>query len=203
MSRPPFKINLSSHRGVPVGTLRIAMLSLSLIFVALFVWDFQRLHEVMADTEFAEQGLTRARDQDSRLQAEARAEGLDLSDAAVEGMAKQVAFANQLIAKRAFSWTHFLGDLEEAVPSRIAINNVRLDAKEYSIALSGAASSLKDLTALIISLEDHPAFEDVALIQHQVQDNALVEFRLTVRYTGSKRPQPATSSPQKTPAGPH
>jgi hypothetical protein len=203
MSRPPFKINLSSHRGVPVGALRIAMLSLSLIFVALFVWDFQRLHEVMADTEFAEQGLTRARDQDSRLQAEARAEGLDLSDAAVEGMAKQVTFANQLIAKRAFSWTHFLGDLEEAVPPRIAINNVRLDAKEYSIALSGAASSLKDLTALIISLEDHPAFEDVALIQHQVQDNALVEFRLTVRYTDSKRPQSATSSPQKTPAGPH
>jgi hypothetical protein len=203
MSRLPFKINLSSHRGVPVGVLRVAVLSLSLVFVALFVWDFQRLHEVVADTGFAEQGLTRARDQDQRLQAEARAEGLDLSDAAVQGMAKQVAFANELIAKRAFSWTHFLGDLEEAVPPRIAINNVRLDTKESSIALSGAASSLKDLTALIISLEDHPAFEDVALLQHQVQDNALVEFRLTVRYTDSKHPQPATPSPQKPPTVAH
>lgn len=203
MSRPPFKINLSSHRGVSVGALRIGMLLLSLAFVALFVWDFQRLHEVMADTEFAEQGLGRARDQDNRLQAEARAEGLDLSDAAVDGMAKQVAFANQLIAKRAFSWTHFLSDLEEAVPPHIAINNVRLDAKESSIALGGAASSLKDLTALIIGLEDHPAFEDVALMQHHVQDNALIEFRLTVRYTDNKHPQPAASSPQKTPAGQH
>ena len=199
MTRHPFKINLSSHRGVPVGALRVAVLTLSLAFVALFVWDFQRLHEVAADTEFAEQGLLRAREQDRRLQAEARAEGLDLSDAAVEGMAKQVAFANQLIAKRAFSWTHMLGDLEEAVPPRIAINNIRLDTKDSTIALSGAASSLKDLTALIINLEDHPAFEDVALIQHQVQETALVEFRLTVRYTDSKHAVPATPTPPTAP----
>jgi len=196
MSRHPFRINLSSHREMHAGALRLALMLLSLAFIGLFAWDYQRLQEVQAETGVAEQALVRARDQDRRLQADARAEGLDLSDPALQRMAKDVAFANQLIAKRAFSWTHFLGDLEEAIPPRVAINTVRLDIKESAIALNGTASSLKDLTALIISLEDHPAFHDAVLTQHHVQDNTLVDFILTVRYTDITVSQPPKSSTQ-------
>src|SRR5437763_9527764 len=147
MSRHLFRINLSSHREMYAGTLRLGLMLLSLAFIGLFAWDFQRLQEVQAQTAVAEQALVRDRDQDRRLQADAHAAGLDLSDAALQRMAKDVAFANQLIAKRAFSWTHFLGDLEGAIPPRVAINSVRLDVKDSAIALSGTASSLKDLTA--------------------------------------------------------
>ena len=193
MSRHPFRINLSSHREMHAGALRLGLILLSLAFIGLLAWDYQRLQEVQAETAVAEQALVRARDQDRRLQADGRAEGLDLSDPALQRMAKDVAFANQLIAKRAFSWTHFLGDLEEAIPPRVAINNVRLDTKESAIALNGTASSLKDLTALIISLEDHPAFHDAVLAQHHVQDDTLVDFTLTVRYTDITISQPSKS----------
>jgi len=176
------------------GALRLGLMLLSLAFIGLFAWDYQRFQEVQAETGVAEQALVRARDQDRRLQADGRAEGLDLSDPALQRMAKDVAFANQLIAKRAFSWTHFLGDLEEAIPPRVAISSVRLDIKESAIALNGTASSLKDLTALIISLEDHPAFHDAVLAQHRVQDNTLVDFTLTVRYTDSVLSQAPKSS---------
>jgi len=194
MSRHPFRINLSSHREMHAGALRLGLMLLSLAFIGLFAWDYQRLQDVQAETAVAEQALVRARDQDRRLQADGRAEGLDLSDPALQRMVKDVAFANQLIAKRAFSWTHFLGDLEEAIPPRVAINSVRLDIKESAIALNGTASSLKDLTALIISLEDHPAFHDAVLSQHHVQDNTLVDFTLTVRYTDSVLSQSPKSS---------
>ena len=195
MSRHPFKINLSSHREMYAGALRLGLMLLSLAFIGLFAWDYQRLQEVQAETAVAEQALVRARDQDRRLQTDGRAEGLDLSDSALQHMAKDVAFANQLIAKRAFSWTHFLGDLEEAIPPHVAINSVKLDIKASAIALNGTASSLKDLTALIISLEDHPAFHDVVLAQHHVQDNTLADFTLTVGYTDSTVSQPPKSSP--------
>src|SRR5437660_7055174 len=196
MSRHPFRINLSSHREMHAGALRLGLVLLSLAFIGLFAWDYQRFQEVQAETGVAEQALVRARDQDRRLQADGRAEGLDLSDPALQRMAKDVAFANQLIAKRAFSWTHFLGDLEEAIPPRVAISSVRLDIKESAIALNGTASSLKDLTALIISLEDHHAFHDAVLAQHHVQDNTLVDFTLTVRYADSILSQPPKSSTQ-------
>lgn len=171
------------------GALRLGLMLLSLAFIGLLAWDFQRFKEVQAQTDMAEQALVRARDQDHRLQVEGRAQGLDLSDSALQRMTKDVAFANQLIAKRSFSWTHFLGDLEEAIPPRVAIQSVRLDIKESSIALTGAAASLKDLTTLIIGLEDHPAFHDAVLAQHHVQDNTLVDFNLTVRYTDVTRAQ--------------
>ena len=95
MSRHLFRINLSSHREMYAGTLRLGLMLLSLAFIGLFAWDFQRLQEVQAQTAVAEQALVKARDQDRRLQADAHAEGLDLSDAALQRMAKDVAFANQ------------------------------------------------------------------------------------------------------------
>jgi len=97
-------------------------------------------------------------------------------------LAAQVGFANDLIAKRVFSWTRFLSDLEETVPPRVSINSIRIDFKDAIIAIGGSALSLKDLTAFIISLEDHRAFKDAALLQHRVRDNDIVEFSLTVRY---------------------
>ena len=202
MSRHPFRINLSSHREMHAGALRLGLMLLSITFIGLLAWDYQRLQEIQAETTVAEQALVRAREQDRRLQADGRAEGLDLSDPALQRMTKDVAFANQLIAKRAFSWTHFLGDLEEAIPPRVAINSVRLDIKESAISLNGTASSLKDLTALIISLEDHPAFHDAVLAQHHVQDDTLVDFTLTVRYTDIILSQRSESSTPNSEQGP-
>jgi len=200
MSSRPFQINLSSHRGMYGSALRLGLMLVSLGFIGLLAWDFERLQDIQAKTESAERALIQARDHDKRVQTEAQAAGMDLSDSALEHMARDVAFANQLIAKRTFSWTHFLGDLEEVIPPRIAINNVKLDAKESSIALNGLAVSLKDLATLIMSLLDHRSFQDPVLKQHSVLDNTLVEFILTVRYNhvaSSQPSQPSKSSAKK------
>ena len=198
MTSRPFNINLSIHREMYAGALRLALMVLSVTFIGLLAWEVQRLEDVEAMTGRGEQALIRAVDQDRRVQVEGRAEGLDLSDTALQRLARDVAFANQLIAKRAFSWTHFLGDLEEAIPLGVSINSIKLDPKESIIALTGSAVSLKDLTTMIISLEDHAAFHDAVLLQHRVQDSTLVEFNVTVHYTdvtGSQRPSP---TPKKT-----
>jgi len=50
--------------------------------------------------------------------------------------------------------------------------------------------SLRDLTAFIISLEDHPAFMGAVLIRHRVLESDAVEFGLKVRYL-SGTPAPA------------
>ena len=198
MSRHPFRINLSSHREMYAGALRLGLMLLSLAFIGLFAWDLQRLQDVQAMTGRAEQALVRAAEQDSRVQVEGRAEGLDLSDAALQRLPRDVAFANQLIAKRAFSWTHFLGDLEKAIPPGVSINSIRLDPKESIIALTGSAASLKDLTTLIISLEDHAAFHDAVLLQYRVQDNTLVDFNVTVHYTDVTASQTVRPTPKNT-----
>jgi hypothetical protein len=194
----PFNINLSIHREMYAGALRLVLMLLSVTFIGLLAWDLHHLQDVQAMTERGEQALVRAADQDRRMQVDGRAEGLDLSDAALQRLPRDVAFANQLITKRAFSWTHFLGDLEEAIAPGVSINSIRLDLKESIIALTGSAVSLKDLATLIIGLEDHPAFHDALLLQHRVQDNSLVDFNITVHYMDVAASRPPSAMPKKT-----
>jgi hypothetical protein len=129
---------------------------------------------------------------------EAKLAGHDLSDERLKNLDAEVSFTNQMVAKRAFSWTRFLRDLEEAVPPRVSIGSVGLSFKDgvSTISLTGSALALRDLTALVNGLEGHSAFRQVVLSHHQtqgppekpgdqsrdVEGARQVEFSLTVTY---------------------
>jgi hypothetical protein len=180
-----FRINLSSHPGRHVAVMHAALAVVSLLFIGLIAWDWQEVKNMREQARSVEQAIQRVREQDQQLQSQARTEMMDLSDAVLQKLPRDVAFANQVIARRAFSWTHFLHDLEDAVPGGIAIHNIKVDVKTSAIALGGSALGLKELTALIISLEDHPAFKQAVLGQHHTRDSGQVDFGLTVRYQRS------------------
>ena len=126
--------------------------------------------------------LERVRQQDQQLVAEAAQEGIDLSEGAMRQLPAEVALANQLLEKRTFSWTAFLAGLEQALPPRLALSSVRLESGGSLVHLTGTATSLEDLTAFTVGLQDHPKFKDPVLAQHRVTASGLVEFDVTVRY---------------------
>jgi Tfp pilus assembly protein PilN len=130
-----------------------------------------------------EPALVRVREQDRRLQAESGKAGMDVSDATIKALPIQVAFANQLVAKRSFSWTTFLTNLEETVPTKVSIHSIRVEAKASVIRLAGAAKTLQDVTQFARQLEDHPVFANPVLLQHRAQEDGHIEFDLTVTYT--------------------
>jgi type IV pilus assembly protein PilN len=141
---------------------------------------FRDLHELQAR-------LDQARLHDQQLMSEARGEGIDLSEAVLRQLPGEVALANQLLAKRNFSWTQFLSGLEEAIPARVSIKGVRLDSGSAVIHMTGAAVSVEDVTALTLKLQSHPVFHDPVLDQHHIGSDGLVEFDLKLKY----RPQGA------------
>ena len=165
-----------------------ARAGLALICVALAIWvswsaaealwAFQNLHEIQAR-------LDEARAQDQQLVREAREEGIELSEAIVRQLPGEVALANQLLAKRNFSWTQFLSGLEEAIPPRVSIKGVRLDPGSAVIHITGAAVTVEDVTALALKFQSHALFHDPVLGQHHSGSDGLVEFDLTLKY----RPQ--------------
>jgi Tfp pilus assembly protein PilN len=114
--------------------------------------------------------------------AEARREGIDLSEEALKRLPIEVELANQLLRQRAFSWTRFLTELEQAIPSRLALSSVRLDPDGTMVRLTGTAMSLEDITAFTIGLRDHATFKDPNLAQHRVGPNGQVEFDVTLQY---------------------
>jgi Tfp pilus assembly protein PilN len=180
-------VDLSGSRYAYLGRVCAALALVSLLLAGLIVWNVQEARAIRTQAMDIEHALARVQEHDRQVQLRGQMEGVDLSDAAMGRLTAQVAFANDVVAKRAFSWTRFLGDLEAAVPPRVSINSIRLDFKDAVITMAGSALSLKDLTTFIVGLEDHRAFKEAHLLHHRVEDNDVVVFSLTVRYQSQAR----------------
>ena len=182
-----FQLELASRARRYVAPTRIVLQAAAIALGLLVSWNvvqawltFQHLREVQARLEDA-------REQNRQLLKDAQAEGFDLSEAALRRLPAEVALANQLLAKRNFSWTHFLSGLEEAIPPRVSITGVRLDPASAVIHMTGAAATVEDVTALTLKLQSHPVFHDPVLGQHHLGSDGLVEFDLKLKYRPQER----------------
>ncbi|HVG01292.1 MAG TPA: PilN domain-containing protein [Nitrospira sp.] len=177
-----FAINLSSRYRWYLAPARLVIMLVAGIIGVAILWDISRVWLAWQDVESMESALTQVLDRDRELLKEAQQEGIDLSDAALQLLPKEIEFANQLIEKRGFSWTKFLTELERAIPQRIALNSIRLDPGNATIMLTGSAKALEDVTTLTVTFQDHPQFREPVLGQHRDMGNGLVEFDLSIKY---------------------
>jgi hypothetical protein len=177
-----FVVNLSRRYRWYIGPARVLIVAISAVLCLIMLWDLRQAWDIGQDNEAMTATLARVREQDRELLAKVSRQGMDLSDSAIQMLPKEVAFANQLIAKRGFSWTRFLSELEQSIPPRIAVNSIRLDPASSVVHLTGSALNLEDVTALTVTFQDHARFKDPVLGQHRDVGNGLVEFDLSLRY---------------------
>jgi hypothetical protein len=182
-----FHLQLASRHRPYLAPLRVLLKATTVGLIVWACWStaeallaFQGLHETEAR-------LNQARAQDQQLIDEARAAGIDLSEAALRQLPGEVALANQLLTKRNFSWTQFLSGLEEAIPARVSIKSVRLDPASAVIHMTGAAVTVEDVTGFTLKLQSHPVFHDPVLGQHHLGGDGLVEFDLMLKYRPRER----------------
>ena len=177
-----FAFNLSSRYRWYLAPARLVIMLLAGVIAVAMLWDISRAWLAWHEVESKEAALRQVQDRDRELLKEAQQEGIDLSEAALVVLPKEVEFANQLIEKRNFSWTKFLTELERAIPPRIAVNSIRLDPANATIMLTGSAKALEDVTSLTVTFQDHPQFREPVLGQHRDMGNGLVEFDLSIKY---------------------
>lgn len=177
-----FQVNLS-HRFRPrVVLLRLILIGSCTLLVLGNCWNVTQAILTYQAYSSIHAELDRIRQQDLALVAEAQHEGIDLSEESLERLPFEVEFANQLLEKRAFSWTKFLTELEQAIPSRLGLSSVRLDQAGTMVRLTGTAMSLEDITSFTVGLQDHATFQDPILSQYRVGPSGWVEFDITLRY---------------------
>lgn len=182
-SRDEFYINLSSRYRSVMSPIRAALVAGCVCLALGIVWSIGQAVLGYRDARTVSVELERVLQQDTQLIAEARQDGIDLSEGILQGLPVEVDLANQLIEKRAFSWTKFLTGLEQAIPPRLVLSSVRLEQGGTRVHLLGSAVNLEDITAFTVGLQDHPTFKDPVLAQHRVGTNGLVEFDVTLRYS--------------------
>jgi Tfp pilus assembly protein PilN len=177
-----FQINLSRRYRPVVVPLRLLLIGSCILLVIGICWNLGQAILTYQGSLTIQAELDRVRQQDLDLIAEARHEGIDLSEEALKRLPFEVELANQLLGKRTFSWTKFLTELEQAIPSHLALSSVRLDQAGTMVRLTGTATSFEDITAFTVGLQNHPTFKDPILAQHRVGPNGLVEFDVTLQY---------------------
>lgn len=182
-----FQIELGSRHRAYVAPARLVLRLAALGLGIWLSWSAVQTWLAFQDLQDIQGRLDQAREQDQQLMKEAQAEGFDLSEPALRQLPAEVSLANQLLAKRNFSWTHFLSGLEEAIPPRVSIKGVRLDPASAVIHMTGAAATVEDVTALTLKLQSHPVFHDPVLGQHHLGNDGLVEFDLKLKYRPQER----------------
>lgn len=177
-----FQINLSRRYRPTMVPLRLLLIGSCALLMVGILWSLRQVLVGYQECRTIEIQLDQARQQHQYLIAEAKREGIDLSEEALRRLPFEVDLANQLLEKRTFSWTKFLTELEHALPSRLALSSVRLDQGSTTVRLTGTAMSLEDIMTFTVGLQDHATFKDPVLAQHRVGSNGLVEFDVTVHY---------------------
>ena len=153
-----------------LGLVRILQAVLAIVCVGLWLfipWIWITAQDVKADILNLEESLLQTRKLHNQFINLAETSGYSLSPTRITALPQEVHFAKQLSSHQRFSWTHFLNDLEAAVPKNVSMESVTLNFKKSSIALSGTTKSLQDLAALVKGLEEHVAFRNVNVSGHK------------------------------------
>jgi len=182
-----FHIELSSRYRWYLAPIRLLLMTGCGVLGAMMGWDVAQTTVAYQEVYAKQARLEKVREQDQQLLAEAKQLDIDLSESSLQQLPAEVTLANQFLAKRNFSWTRFLSDLEEVIPPRVSIESVHLDPGSAIIHLTGSAVSLENVTALTVKLQDHQTFHDPVLGQHRTGPTGLVEFDLMLRYRPPQR----------------
>lgn len=90
-----------------------------------------------------------------------------------------------LMEARRFSWTRLLSEIEDVVPTGVALSRVDLSPKDRSLSLEGAALSPEALRNLMIGMERSAAIK-APLLKHQSVDKGKISFTVGARYEEQK-----------------
>jgi Tfp pilus assembly protein PilN len=176
------QINLSSRYRAGMANYRTWLISGCIGLLLSIAWNLWQGVLIYEESQIIEAELERVRQLDHMVIAEAKNEGIDLSEGALKRLSSEVDLANQLLEKRTFSWTTFLTELEQTIPPRLALTSIRLDQAGKTVQLTGTATNLEEITAFTVGLQNHATFKNPVLAQHRVGSSGLVEFDVTVQY---------------------
>lgn len=172
----PFYNERIVHAGLAAITV------LALLFTAYNV--AQMLHFSRSDADLRAQAQAdEARAAELRSSAGAQQEGADVRESRLTSAAALE--ANQLIARRTFSWTALFNEFEAALPRDVRITAVRPAVQasaRRAILVSVVARSVEAVDTFMQSLEETGAFNNALSRDEHVNEQGEIEARIEVEY---------------------
>ena len=181
--------NLATRPFYNDSAVRLWVMVLALIVVGASAFNITRvLQYSRSDTELATQA-SRDETRTSELRAEAAQLRASVDPKQVENASMEARLANDLIDRRAFSWTELFNAFEATLPDEVRITAVRpkVEAdRRIVLAITVVARSVEDLDKFDTSLEDTGAFRDLVPREDKVNEQGQIEGLIEAVYVPKK-----------------
>ncbi len=189
MKLPRLHLSLTAPGVAGLKRLQATLALVSALLLLTNVWLWKTARDIEDQIAEMETAVVQTHKAYRKFRRQSETEGFDVSPARLQTLRQEVAFANQVIQRQRFSWTQLLDDLERTTPNQISMKSIVVN--KASLALSGTALTLQELTAFVDRLKTHPAFHHVEISSHKSQARSkrlqtgpatLIAFNLTVSY---------------------
>jgi Tfp pilus assembly protein PilN len=181
--------NLATRPFYNDSAVRLWILVLALVVAAATAFNVTRLLQYSrSDTELATQA-SRDETRTTELRAEAAQLRASVDPKQVENASMEARLANDLIDRRAFSWTELFNTFEATLPDEVRITAVRPKVEEdrrIVLSITVVARSVEDLDKFDTSLEDTGAFRDLVPREDRVNEQGQIEGLIEAVYVPKK-----------------
>ncbi len=193
------KTNLATRPFYNDSAVRLWLIVLALVAIAATVFNVTRLLQYSrSDTELATQAS-----RDETRTAELRGTAAQLRSSVdakqVENASTEARLANDLIDRRAFSWTELFNTFEATLPDEVRITAVRPKVEEgrrIILTITVLARTVEDLDKFETSLEDTGAFRDLVPREDRVNEQGQIDGLIETVYV----PKKVAPAPEGAPA---
>ena len=181
--------NLATRPFYNTSAVRLWILVLALVVAAATAFNVTRLLQYSrSDTELATQA-SRDETRTAELRAEAAQLRASVDPKQVDNASMEARLANDLIDRRAFSWTELFNTFEATLPDEVRITAVRPKVEENRrivLSIMVVARSVEDLDKFDTSLEDTGAFRDLVPREDRVNEQGQIEGLIEAVYVPKK-----------------
>jgi type IV pilus assembly protein PilN len=178
---PTYRLNLAERPFRPYRKVNLAMAVLLVALGAFAAWQFLEYRESSANLE-----RLRAEQQTALAEWSALGERIGeyeirLGQPDSEVAAEEVRFLNQILARKQFSWTTLLLDMEATMPRWVYLVSLAPGISgvgDVRLRMEARGRSVDDLSQFLADLEDSSAFSNVIV---SIEERGMVEGRVETR----------------------
>ncbi len=179
---------------VALGVLALVVLGVTLFNAFQIIRLTAAQQTLGADAERSEAEAARLRTDAANIRARIDAKELGVVSTAARE-------ANEIIDRRAFSWTELFAQVEDVLPESVRITAVQPQIGSdgnFAVSLSVEARRVEDLDAFVEALETRSSFRNVLPVEEQTNEDGLIEGVIEGVYIPGPRdvvPVQASSGP--------
>ena len=172
------RTNLSTRPFYNVRAVHAALGAVGLILLGAMLFNVVQIVRLGTNLQSLGSRAGEAEEEAVRLRAEAARILARINPQELQVVANAAREANQIIDRRAFSWTELFARFEATLPSEVRLTAVqpRLEGSgDFIVAIGVEALQAEDLDAFIEALETDGGFHNALAVQAQTGQSGLIE----------------------------